>query len=145
MAPPRVAENLTGWSGRSKSDGRSRRDSVARLLRGNEPLSHDLEGRLRARQVDAIKRLGMPLMTVNIVNAGAFLIHLALTGQGSGLALGWTAVATTTAAAGLARAWRTRHRPPPDRASPRAVSKVVRSAALFGLICRRRRWPSCCR
>jgi len=125
-----AAVRLTG--NRALGDG-----SVSLAERLSNPARHgseDLAAQLRARQVDAIQRLGVPLMVANIVNAAALVLELLLTGQLTPLAAIWSALAVILALMLLMRAWRRRGMPAPQRTSRRTLRRVVQSAALFGVL-----------
>jgi hypothetical protein len=64
----------------ARSTGTSNRDAgiADRLADGPLRDEDDIAAQLRARQVDAIRRLEAPLMLVNMINVGALLLELAL-------------------------------------------------------------------
>jgi len=99
-----------------------------------EAVSEDVRGRLRASQVNAVLRVRQPLMTVNVINTLALIHVLHLDEQVSPAALGWALCILLLALWQIYRSWGTRGRPTPDRTSRRTVRRLVRSAAVFGLV-----------
>lgn len=97
-------------------------------------LSEDLKGRLRARQVDALARMTVPLMVVILVNVATLLLVLQLTEQLSASALIWAALVCPPALMHLFLALRHGERPAPQSTSRATVRRVVRASLMFGCL-----------
>lgn len=110
------------------------KNSAESIFRGMEVAPDYFSARLRARRVDAIKRVGVPFMIVGIINAWVLVLVIEMDGRGSRIALVWAAAVTALALRSLFMSWVNRDRPPPETTSPGTIGKVIRSAALFGLI-----------
>lgn len=97
-------------------------------------MTDDSEAQLRARQVDAIRRLTLPLMTVHVVNVAALITVLWLTGQSGPTAYVWAGLLCALALNGAWIGWRARNRPAPRATSTRTVRRVILRSMVFGLI-----------
>lgn len=96
--------------------------------------SEEVAGQLRARQVNAIQRLGIPLMIVNLVNICTLLLELHLTDQLSGLTIAWSTATGAVAIGVLVRSFLRRKRDVPHTTSRATIRRVIRSSLLFGLL-----------
>lgn len=130
----RTATDWIGWFGLARGAGRPV-DPQCKLPAGvDAAMTEEVEGRLRASQVNAILRLRPALMAVNIVNALLLLTVLHVEGRATGPASIWIAAVVLLAAWSLHKAWRTRSRRIPERTTARTIRRLVRSAALFGAV-----------
>ena len=123
------------------SDNSVRAGAVAgffRSLVGDTPaligLPEDTLARVRARQVYAISRLTIPMMTANIVNAFALLIVMEVSGQNSMSVILWSVTAVLFALYTSIAWYRRQSAPFPLKIRRRTVRKAVRNAALLGAI-----------
>ncbi len=94
----------------------------------------EVRGRVRAQQVLAILRMTPALMLANIVNACALVLALHLAGQFSAPTGLWALLAIALASRTLWVAQRRRPAPFPASMRQDTCNKVVRNAALFGLL-----------
>ncbi len=127
------------WNGLAGPHNRAADDRTGNSLleRLSDPTRHgseELAGQLRARQVNAIQKLSIPLMIVNLVNIGAFLLQLYLTDQLSEVSVAWSMATGAIAIAALAKAFLRRKRQVPHVTSEATVRRVIRSCLLFGLL-----------
>lgn len=97
-------------------------------------LSDGVRARVRAQQVLAVTRMTPALMLANVVNAFALLIVLYVSSQLSTSAAVWAFLVVGLA---LWTLWLAQHRRPspfPATMRPETCHKVVRNAALFGVL-----------
>jgi len=135
----RIIGTVRRWTGSLRRSGKASAEtsSVPFLERLSDPSLHGSEevaGQLRARQVNAIQRLAIPLMIVNLVNVAAVLLQLRLTGQLGAAALAWSAVTAIIAIAALVKAIPKRNRDVPRTTSRKTVGRVIRSSFFFGIL-----------
>lgn len=97
-------------------------------------VSEEVAGRLRASQVDAVSRLRTPLMVVNIVNALALLWVMEAKDQVPATTLPWLGLVCSIALWSLILLRLKGRRPKPVSTSLRAVRRIQRNAAIFGLV-----------
>ena len=89
---------------------------------------------IRAQQINALARMMPALMIVNMVNAGTLALVLYTTDQFRTLDAIWTAAIGFFSLQSLLRVRYQRLRTVPDTVSRRSVIRVLRSAAVYGLI-----------
>ena len=97
-------------------------------------LPEEVRGRVRAQQVLAIARMTPVLMVANVVNACAVVLALHLSGQFSLPAGLWALLTIALALRTLWVARRSRPTPFPATMRQGTCDKVVRNAALYGLL-----------
>jgi hypothetical protein len=117
----------------------SRRRASSWVLALGDPceaadLSEAMRGRVRAQQVLAILRMTPALTVANIVNACALVLALYLSGQLSPPVALWALLAVVVALLTFRVAHRDRGAPFPASMRQETCNKVVRNAALFGIL-----------
>ena len=119
-------------------DGRSGRRSSWVLALGDPceaaDLSEEVRGRVRAQQVLAILRMTPALTVANIVNACALVLALHFSGQLAPAAALWALLTVLLALHALRVTLRPRPAPFPASMRQETCNKIVRNAALFGLL-----------
>ena len=95
-------------------------------------MSDDVEARLRAQQVNAIRSVSAAMMATHLVNLCALVAVFWATGQLSIPSITWAGVLALAALHALYKIWVTRGRPPPRATSARTVRRVEASSLFFG-------------
>jgi signal transduction histidine kinase len=97
-------------------------------------LPEEVRGRVRAQQVLAIQRMTPALTVANIVNACALVLVQQFSGQLSPAAAFWALLVVSLSLYTFLVAQRRRSAPFPASMRQETCNKVVRNAALFGLL-----------